>query len=245
MQKDPAFLFYSGDFLSGVQDLTMEERGQYITLLCLQHQKGRLTEKMIQLACHGNAAADVLAKFRHMPDGTYSNERLEEEMQKRRAASEIARQKALKRWNSGNSNATADAAAYTPADAQHMHFIENENEIQPTTSRGVLGGELSELEIGMTIEYIAITGQRRLTAAQVVEYWKAYLIHSQGEYHPGRNKQLQHFRNWLKKQPHATADTKNGAGHLGKKSGGAAILTAKLAADIEAINAGGAAGGRD
>jgi len=50
MAKDPAFLFYSSDFLSGITDLTMEERGQYITLLCLQHQKGSLSEKTIRLS---------------------------------------------------------------------------------------------------------------------------------------------------------------------------------------------------
>ena len=76
--KDPAFLFYSSDFISGVQDLTMEERGQYITLLCLQHQKGHLTEKMIRLCC-GNAAADVMAKFRQDENGLFFNERLETE----------------------------------------------------------------------------------------------------------------------------------------------------------------------
>mgnify|MGYP001360618340 CR=1 FL=1 len=81
--KDPAFLFYSSDFISGVQDLTMEERGQYITLLCLQHQKGHLTEKMIRLCC-GNAAADVMAKFRQDENGLFFNERLETEREKKK-----------------------------------------------------------------------------------------------------------------------------------------------------------------
>ena len=31
--KDPAFLFYSSDFITGCMGLTMEERGQYITLI--------------------------------------------------------------------------------------------------------------------------------------------------------------------------------------------------------------------
>ena len=39
--KDPAFLFYSSDFLSGTMLMTDEEIGQYIKLLCLQHQKRR------------------------------------------------------------------------------------------------------------------------------------------------------------------------------------------------------------
>jgi uncharacterized protein YdaU (DUF1376 family) len=112
--KDPAFLFYSSDFLSGVQDLTMEERGQYITLLCLQHQKGHLTEKMIRLSC-GNAAADVMAKFRHDEDGNFYNERLEEEIEKRKVHTEKQRQRAIDGWekrkNKTSSHATADATA--------------------------------------------------------------------------------------------------------------------------------------
>jgi hypothetical protein len=62
MAKDPAFLFYSSDFLNGVADLTMEERGQFITLLCLQHQKGTLTDKTIRLSL-GSVSVDVLSKF--------------------------------------------------------------------------------------------------------------------------------------------------------------------------------------
>ena len=36
MAKAPAFQFYAQDFLTGVMDLTMEERGIYITLLARQ-----------------------------------------------------------------------------------------------------------------------------------------------------------------------------------------------------------------
>ena len=47
--NDPAVLFYTSDFLTGVMDMTMEERGQYITLLCYQHQKGHIHEKTIKI----------------------------------------------------------------------------------------------------------------------------------------------------------------------------------------------------
>jgi len=39
MAKDPAVLFYTSDFLSGTYELTYVERGMYITMLCIQHQK--------------------------------------------------------------------------------------------------------------------------------------------------------------------------------------------------------------
>lgn len=82
MAKDPAVLFYSGDFLTGCADLTMEERGQYITLLCLQHQKGRLSEKTIRLSV-GSVSVDVMAKFLKDEKGLFFNERMENEAEKR------------------------------------------------------------------------------------------------------------------------------------------------------------------
>lgn len=42
MAKDPAFLFYSKDWLQGTADLFPEEKGVYIDLLCHQHQTGGL-----------------------------------------------------------------------------------------------------------------------------------------------------------------------------------------------------------
>lgn len=82
MSKDPAILFYTQDFLTGCTDLTFEERGQYITLLCLQHQRGHLSEKTIRLSI-GSASVDVLKKFLKDNNGNYYNERMEVEIQKR------------------------------------------------------------------------------------------------------------------------------------------------------------------
>ncbi len=82
MAKDPAVLFYTQDFLTGCTDLTFEERGQYITLLCLQHQKGHLSEKTIRLTL-GSVSVDVMSKFLMDKEGYYYNERMEEEINKR------------------------------------------------------------------------------------------------------------------------------------------------------------------
>jgi hypothetical protein len=48
MAKDPAFLFYSQDFIVGVQTMPFEDRGKYITILCQMHQQGRLDEETIR-----------------------------------------------------------------------------------------------------------------------------------------------------------------------------------------------------
>lgn len=83
--KDPAFLFYSNDFLSGTMLMSNEEVGIYIKLLCLQHQQGHLKEEdMLSIG----ATKKVFSKFIKDDKGYYYNERLEYEANKRKAYSE-------------------------------------------------------------------------------------------------------------------------------------------------------------
>jgi len=86
MSKDPAVLFYTSDFMSGVVGLTMQERGQYISLLCTQHQQGHLSEKTICLLLgivSVSEIPDVMEKFKVDESGKYYNERMELEAEKR------------------------------------------------------------------------------------------------------------------------------------------------------------------
>ena len=83
--KDPAFLFYSNDFLSGTMLMSNEEVGIYIKLLCLQHQQGHLKEEdMLSIG----ATKKIFSKFIKDDEGNYYNERLEYEANKRKAYSE-------------------------------------------------------------------------------------------------------------------------------------------------------------
>ena len=94
--KDPAFLFYSNDFLSGTMLMSNEDVGAYIRLLCLQHQKGHLKEKDMLIIC-GNKNEDILNKFTLDEDGKFYNKRLEEEIIKRKKYSESRRNNRLKK----------------------------------------------------------------------------------------------------------------------------------------------------
>ena len=49
-KKDPAFLFYSKDWLEGTAELLPAEKGVYVDLLCHQHQKGSLPNETVRLA---------------------------------------------------------------------------------------------------------------------------------------------------------------------------------------------------
>lgn len=120
MAKDPAFLFYSSDFLSGITDLTMEERGQYITLLCVQHQKGFLTEKTIRLLV-GSVSVYVLNKFSKDENGNYYNERLKDEIDKRNNFTESRR-------NNGKKGGRPKKNQENLKDNHMVNHMENENE---------------------------------------------------------------------------------------------------------------------
>ena len=83
MAKDPAFLFYTGDFLSGTKFLTDEQLGVYLRLLMAQHQHGHLTEKQVKIICK-SYDNEVIEKFKKDEQGLYYNERLDIEILKRK-----------------------------------------------------------------------------------------------------------------------------------------------------------------
>lgn len=97
MARDPAMLFYTKDFLTGVALLNMKERGQYITLLCLQQQLGHMSLKQMQQAV-GKLSQDILDKYVQDEDGLYYNVRADLEIEKRRAHCEKQKKNVEKRW---------------------------------------------------------------------------------------------------------------------------------------------------
>ena len=128
--KDPAYLFYSSDFLTGCASLTMEERGQYITLLCLEHQLGRLSEKTIRLSV-GSVSVDVLAKFKQDENGLLYNERLEIEIEKRSNFVDTRRNNGLKGGRPKAENKKPNGLANGKPNAKpNEKLIENENVIE-------------------------------------------------------------------------------------------------------------------
>ena len=86
MAKDPAVLFYTSDFLSGTFTMSNEQVGKYMRLLCLQHQKGQLTEKDMLNICV-TYDFEVYSKF--VKDGDFFyNERMKFESERRKKYSE-------------------------------------------------------------------------------------------------------------------------------------------------------------
>lgn len=96
MAKDPAFPFYSQDFLVGTMFLTDEEVGIYTRLMCIQHQHGGIIDKNTFNQKTQNFP-NLKFKFIESEDGFY-NKRLMEEMVKRQNKSNNLSANAILRW---------------------------------------------------------------------------------------------------------------------------------------------------
>lgn len=129
MAKDPAFLFYTSDFLTGTTFMNNEEVGKYIRTLCLLHQHGgKLPKEKIETVV-GNLSANILDKLETDKDGSLFNKRLLIETQKRNAFCESRRTNIKHR--------------YEATSVEHMNkHMENENEnrdVNVIKEKGVIG----------------------------------------------------------------------------------------------------------
>lgn len=138
MAKDPAFLFYPGDWLGGTTTLTRHQKGCYVDLLMAQFNAGPLSMSEIKTVLGQDYAvfAEVLIKkFEMTGDGKYYNERLKYEIEKRKAYSESRRANKQKKSYHNTYDISHDNDM-----SEHMeNAIENRNEIK--NEKGGAGGE--------------------------------------------------------------------------------------------------------
>lgn len=122
MAKDPAFLFYTGDFTTGTQFFSDEQVGVYIRLLMAQHQHGHLSEKQVNIICRTHDK-EVLSKFTKDEQGLYFNERLDIEISKRKTYSESRSNN-----RKGNINKEIQDISLNNISSSYVKHMENENE---------------------------------------------------------------------------------------------------------------------
>ena len=127
MAKDPAVLFYTSDFLSGTFTMTDEQVGKYMRLLCIQHQKGMLTEQDMLSICK---AYDEQVYSKFVKEGGYFyNIRMKTEADRRKKFSE-SRKKNAESVKNQQYKPKSTSKAY----AKHMETETiNENETINTT----------------------------------------------------------------------------------------------------------------
>lgn len=128
MAKDPAFLFYPGDWNLGTMHMTLIEKGAYMELLMLQFSRGKFTLAHAKHMLNGSfdlAWPTIKEKFE--TDGNFFwNKRLQEEVDKRRKFTESRRVNASKEKVEKKH---AKRKSTSKASAKHMLVhMENENE---------------------------------------------------------------------------------------------------------------------
>ena len=156
--KDPAFLFYTGDFLSGTMFFTDEQVGIYIRLLMAQHQHGRLSEKQVNIVCESHDKV-VLEMFGIDTDGNYYNTRLELEVNKRKAYSKSRSENRTKK----DKEPTKDMKNISKTYVKHM---ENENrDINKDKDKFIIP------EIQNVISYFQENGYTRESAEKAYQYY--------------------------------------------------------------------------
>ena len=84
MAKDPAFLFYPGDWLGGTLGMTLEEKGAYMEVLMLQFNRGHMEGHMCAQVV-GQLWDKIQHKFKQDEKGLWYNERLEIEKNNRKS----------------------------------------------------------------------------------------------------------------------------------------------------------------
>jgi len=87
MAKDPAFLFYPGDWLGGTMTLTRHQKGCYMDLLMAQFNSGPLSLDQIKLVLGQDQATWTVLqnKFQKDNSGRFFNQKLATEVEKRKA----------------------------------------------------------------------------------------------------------------------------------------------------------------
>lgn len=136
MAKDPAFLFYPGDWMGGTMILNRHQKGCYMDLLIAQFNNGPLSLETIKtILGQDQASWTVLSKkFKQDSSGNFFNERLVTEIEKRKEYCNKQSERVKKRW-------VKDGIYH--GNTTVIPKIENENEIKDEIrGRGAVEGEL-------------------------------------------------------------------------------------------------------
>lgn len=196
MAKDPAFLFYPGDFSTGTQFFTDEQVGKYVRLLMAQHQVGHLKEEHMIMICK-TYDNDVFSKFIKDSDGLYYNQRLEDETIKRKKYSES---RSNNRKGEKNICSTYDL---------HMENINSNINNNKGVEQNLIDFYFADFPNSSFLEAISkqLNIPKERLIVKIPEFRKAANLS-----YPNMIKFAEHFKNWIKKQ---STEQKTGPKKLG------------------------------
>ena len=160
MSKDPAFLFYPGDWNLGTMHMTLIEKGAYIELLMLQFARGKFTLAQAKHMLNGSFSetwATISEKFE--TDGTYYwNIRLKLEQDKRAKFTESRRLNALT-----TKKEDVDMQEHMP---EHMESVNKDRNRNKNKSKKIKIPTIEEVK-----QYFKESGYSEECAVNAFEYY--------------------------------------------------------------------------
>lgn len=227
MAKDPATLWYWNDWQGGTVTLTRHLKGCYIDLLHAQFNNGRMSLAQIKTVLgvdFVNSWPTLQAKFKKDDNGNFYNERAELEKEKRqnfvksRSNNKSGKKKSYGKSHDLKMNGHMDNENGNETAIVFKDEGPGEEPLEPV--KGVFTDlidkliELTDMQIGSTIEFIRLTASKTLTSQQVKDYWEAFKINQfwKHEWYPDYENVITHFRNSLKLENQKNGSSKiNGA----------------------------------
>lgn len=197
-KQDPAFLFYSSDFLTGVSFLDFEERGKYITILSQMHQHGRLSEESISFLV-GFVSVRLKSKFEVDENGLWYNVRLENEIEKRAKFTESRRANGSQ-GGRGKKKSLPNGLPNEKLVVNHMED-ENDNTNDIVLVNNIISENKKFGDMLLNDSLGTITYQNKISNSDAEELRTMFIMQqngSGGEWHNNYREYSNHFINWAK-----------------------------------------------
>jgi uncharacterized protein YdaU (DUF1376 family) len=203
MAKDPAFLFYPSDFLTGTMFMNNEQIGIYIRLLCSQHQHGGIIDKLSFNSLVGENHL-LKSKFIETETGFY-NERLTIEMDKRNKKSNNMSETAKKVWENRkiqlyNKSKESEYNCITDVKKNDTIVIQTVNRNEDINKDiSIIDIWFEDLKNSSQLETICINNKFDINQIRNVKL-PEFKKYAELDY-PNYNKFVSHFKNWVIKNP--------------------------------------------
>lgn len=197
MAKDPAFLFYPGDWLGGTMLLTRHQKGCYIDLLMAQFNSGPLSLEHIKAVLGQDQATWTVlqAKFTLDNNGKFYNVKM---------ATEIEKRKNFTASRSNNKSGRKKNKSYDYSHDLHMNnHMENENENRDSSTTKLISINwknefFKNFKTGS--EIVEMARIQKTTVQALTDRISDFEMKARTEYN-SYGEVVDHFRNWVLLNP--------------------------------------------